>query len=305
MRTRFVTTLPALVLAVLAIVLAIVGLMRYEQKPVEAAVVEKNDVTSEPEPAAVFTYVFAVENIEAGQKLVPELFQSVETAAELDGALLKEDVPFGETLKVPVNAGMPLTRSALEDVSDLARVLSVEERAMAFDLNPLSGIGGLLVPGDRVDVIATFRSDSKDMASSSVILSDLEVLAIRGLLDPRAEPEDDDRNKRNATMVLAVPREDVGRLALASAESHLRFVASSREIVVDALSEPNDQAATASPEEMRKANVAFLSEIRPRSPEAIAKEEAKKQQEEKKKKEDPGHKVHVFEGSGTRTVYVR
>jgi pilus assembly protein CpaB len=314
MRTRLVSTLPALLLALVAIILAVVGLVRYNDQPAATSSSATGQVTrSEPagekEPEKpTFTYLFAKEDIEAGTELKPELFSEITTTVELQGALAKDSATFGEAIPNPLKAGAPLTDYAMEDASILQRELPEGIRAVAFDLNPLSGIGGLLRPGDLVDVVATFKGNSADSALSTVLLREVEVLAMRGTTDPSGGADDDDR-RRNSTMVLAVPEAEVNRLALASAEANLRFVATRRGV---SMAEPVEgdgetEVIAQADQKPQEPEAIFLADIRPLSPEAKAKKEAeeKARRQEKQKETDNGLKVQIFEGSDTRTVYVR
>lgn len=227
MRMRFMSTLPAVLLAVIAVVLAVTGLVRYNQE--QARVAEPAARPGEPPdepPAPRYTYLFATKDLAPGTELTPDLFTRIETPVQLPGALTEADVPFGQTLAAAVKAGRPLTEDAMVDATPLQQVVAEGMRAMAFELDPLTSVGGLLRPGDRVDIMATFRGDSRDIAVSSPLLEQVQVLAIRGAIEPDAAAEEDDR-RRNATMVLAIPEAQVGRVALAAAEARLQFVASS------------------------------------------------------------------------------
>ncbi|MEP3561603.1 MAG: Flp pilus assembly protein CpaB, partial [Marinobacter sp.] len=214
MRAKFVSALPALFLALAAVVLAIVGLVRYNQEQssgstgVESAPATSTEVNEPSLPT--YRYLFALEDIEAGTELVPELFAEVETTVQLPGMLTVDDEPFGETTTTSLRAGNPLGQSTLENASTLQAILDEGMRAVAFDFNPISSIGGLLQPGDVVDVVATFRGDSQDGPSSLTILREIEVLAVKGATDP-AQLTSEDERRRNATMVLAVPDQQVGR----------------------------------------------------------------------------------------------
>ncbi|MBZ0334198.1 Flp pilus assembly protein CpaB [Marinobacter sp. AL4B] len=313
MRAKFVSALPALLLASAAVVLAIVGLVRYnqEQPGVAENVESSRTVTSESDESSLpsYRYLFAVDDIEAGTELTPELFAEVETTVQLPNILTVDDAPFGETTTTALRAGNPLGQSALDSVSALQSILEEGMRAVAFDFNPISSIGGLLQPGDVVDVVATFRGDSQDGPSSLTILRELEVLAVKGATDPAALASEDDR-RRNATMVLAVPDKQVGHLALAASEASLKFVATSHGGSVVASQPASVEGGEAEPSINRndaREEAVFLADIRPQSPEAKAKkeEEKKLRQKQAQKEVQPGLKVQVFEGSETRTVYVR
>ncbi|MEP3588182.1 MAG: Flp pilus assembly protein CpaB [Marinobacter sp.] len=313
MRAKFVSALPALFLALAAVVLAIVGLVRYNQEQssgstgVESAPATSTEVNEPSLPT--YRYLFALEDIEAGTELVPELFAEVETTVQLPGMLTVDDEPFGETTTTSLRAGNPLGQSTLENASTLQAILDEGMRAVAFDFNPISSIGGLLQPGDVVDVVATFRGDSQDGPSSLTILREIEVLAVKGATDP-AQLTSEDERRRNATMVLAVPDQQVGRLALAASEASLKFVATSHGgsvIASGPAAEAGVEAEAAIKSDDRQEDVVFLADIRPLSPDAKARkaEEEKARRKQAKKEEQPGLKVQVFEGSETRTVYVR
>ncbi|WP_323751181.1 Flp pilus assembly protein CpaB [Marinobacter sp.] len=311
MRAKFVSALPALLLATAAVVLAIVGLVRYNQEHSSvAAGIESSPPLPSDEPSLpTYRYLFALEDIDAGTELVPELFAEVETTVRLHDMLTVDDAPFGDATTTSLRAGNPLSQSTLENSSTLQSILDEGMRAVAFDFTPISSVGGLLQPGDVVDVVATFRGDSQDGPSSSTILREIEVLAVKGSTDPAQLTAEDD-GRRNATMVLAVPDDQVGRLALAASEASLKFVATSHGGSVVAL-DPADgssvEAETPIKSDDVQEAVVFLADIRPLSPEAKAKKAAEKKarNQQAKKEEQPGLKVQVFEGSETRTVYVR
>ena len=313
MRAKIVSALPALLLASAAVVLAIVGLVRYSQEQPEVAVSVESPHYESTEADApslpTYRYLFALKDIEAGTELTPELFAEVETTVQLANMLTADDAPFGETTTTALRAGNPLGQSVLENASTLQTIVDDGMRAVAFDFNPISSIGGLLQPGDVVDVVATFRGDSQDGPSSLTILRKIEVLAVKGATDP-AQLTSEDERRRNATIVLAVPDQQVGRLALAASEASLKFVATSHGGSVIA-SQP-DSAEGGETESATQTNdaqeeVVFLADIRPLSPEAKARkaEEKKARKKQAQKEEPPGLKVQVFEGSETRTVYVR
>lgn len=294
MRMRFMSTLPAVLLAVIAVVLAVTGLVRYNQEQARVAEPAAGRASPPDEPPAPrYTYLFATKDLAPGTELTPDLFTRIETPVQLPGALTEADVPFGQTLAAAVKAGRPLTEDAMVDATPLQQVVAEGMRAMAFELDPLTSVGGLLRPGDRVDIMATFRGDSRDIAVSSPLLEQVQVLAIRGAIEPDAAAEEDDR-RRNATMVLAIPEAQVGRVALAAAEARLQFVASSPDAGT-----PEAVAGTPSGRPP-----VFLADIRPLSPDARARKK-KEAAAPSAEKEKPGLKVQVFEGSDARTVYVR
>ena len=65
----------------------------------------------------------------------------------------------------------------------LAAVLGVGMRAVTVGVDPISGIAGLIWPGDRVDLVLTQTSDEKDQpldrrVFSETVLKDVRVIAV-------------------------------------------------------------------------------------------------------------------------------
>ncbi len=104
------------------------------------------------------------------------------TPAELAGAVVRRDVKTGEVLRAedivrPNEAGF------------LANVLGSGMRAVAIAVGPAEGAAGLIVPGDRVDVvlIQNFSDQDVQLAHRSVgetVLSNLRVIAIDQTIVP-------------------------------------------------------------------------------------------------------------------------
>lgn len=63
--------------------------------------------------------------------------------------------------------------------STLASLIAPDKRAISVRVDDVVGVGGFLLPGNRVDVLATRQSDgSSNDAESRTILQDLRVLAV-------------------------------------------------------------------------------------------------------------------------------
>lgn len=83
------------------------------------------------------------------------------------GVLVKKDLSYylDQPLKNDVKEGKMLvtTDFEVEEVANnLASKIPREERAMSMPVDNISGLSGLLRPGDRVDIIGTFPTGSKD-----------------------------------------------------------------------------------------------------------------------------------------------
>ncbi|PMR70179.1 Flp pilus assembly protein CpaB [Halomonas heilongjiangensis] len=62
--------------------------------------------------------------------------------------------------------------------SALAALLDPGKRAMSVRVDDVVGVAGFLLPGNRVDVLSTKRSGSRDNVESKTVLHNLKVLAV-------------------------------------------------------------------------------------------------------------------------------
>lgn len=85
---------------------------------------------------------------QVGARSSPDLIGGALKADELDLAK-------GKRINNPLNAGRPLFYADLAPIQDVD--LPPTSRAMSIGLTTANMIGGLLVPGDRVDIISSYR----------------------------------------------------------------------------------------------------------------------------------------------------
>ncbi len=62
--------------------------------------------------------------------------------------------------------------------STLASLIAADKRAVSVRVDDVVGVGGFLLPGNRVDVLATKQTGGNNSAESKTILQDLRVLAV-------------------------------------------------------------------------------------------------------------------------------
>ncbi|MCY1370368.1 Flp pilus assembly protein CpaB [compost metagenome] len=62
--------------------------------------------------------------------------------------------------------------------STLASLIESDKRAISVRVDDVVGVGGFLLPGNRVDVLATKKVGNNSEAESKTILEDLRVLAV-------------------------------------------------------------------------------------------------------------------------------
>src|SRR5699024_6456870 len=122
-------------------------------------------------------------------------------------------------------AGEILATAHLEAVNRLARAVPSGFRAFAIKIDDVSAVGGMMKPGDLVDVVVHFRNGMDKQPTAMFLLNSIEVLAVWGELPEQYENSEESqqqRSGRNTTAVLAVPREDIPRLMVADANGSLR-----------------------------------------------------------------------------------
>ncbi|WP_162925855.1 Flp pilus assembly protein CpaB [Isoalcanivorax indicus] len=223
--------LPALVLSVLAIVLAIIGLSREPTAPAPVPPEGEPLVVTESrtdDARARYRYWAFARAVEAGAELTDDDLVEVSAGQAVPGAVGTDTPLAGQTVRRNVRAGELVSGFHLEAGGALANALLPGFRAMALPVDEVSGVGGLLEPGDMVDVLATFRdaADQRGEPSAMVLMRNVELLAVGGLLQgAEPDPAARDRRARTSTVVLAVPEQSVPRLMLAAANGSLRLSA--------------------------------------------------------------------------------
>lgn len=305
MNFRFVHAVPALVLSLIAIGLAVYGLLldtpdTARQSPSQASEGQVQRLTEEPELPS-FTYAIAKQTLQAGEVLEPTAVMAIESTEELEGLVELESLPFGESLTARVDKGLPISKSLLELQNPVQQLLKDGHKAVAVELTNLSSVGGLIRPGDSVDIFASFSQGDGASAVSTRLFSAIPVLAVRGATSVTDDLDDDER-RRNPTMVLAIPESDMSRLTLALSESRLTFAATKPkegDSVLTTTAGVGDEAMPSEPKPL----VTFTTDIRPKQPvESISDSQqgAKEESVEEQRRE-----IIVFEGSNSRSVYVQ
>jgi len=86
----------------------------------------------------------------------------------------------GKVTVVNVSAGQLLLAPMFikEGDSALAAVVGRDKRAVTVRVDDVVGVAGFLMPGNRVDVVATHKDDRSGNITSETILSDIKVLAV-------------------------------------------------------------------------------------------------------------------------------
>jgi pilus assembly protein CpaB len=155
-----------------------------------------------------------------------------------EGTFARVDEVVGRGLIVPIVKNEPILKAKLaskEAGSGLPPVIPEGMRAVSVRVNEIIGVAGYVLPGNRVDVVATASpTDARADTTSKVVLSNVQVLTA----GTRMEQNGDQSKPVQVTVVtLLVYPEQAERLALASTEGKIQL----------ALRNPLDQGAPATP----------------------------------------------------------
>jgi pilus assembly protein CpaB len=133
------------------------------------------------DPIETSPLVVASRDMTFGTKLEAEHIRLVDfpSATIPVGAYSDIDSVLGQTIKVFLVEGEPILASKLSTAGGGLSVRIPESlRATSIKVNEISGVSGFVLPGDRVDVLATIDNYGKAGNSATrTILQNLEVLA--------------------------------------------------------------------------------------------------------------------------------
>src|SRR5262249_3256427 len=135
--------------------------------------------------------VVAKQNLAAQTALTAdnvELKDVSQDAVQPNAATSLADVQ-GKELNVPVAQGEQIVSYRIgnpeqPDVQKFADMVPAGKRAMSVTFTELSSAGGLITPGDHVDVIGVFNKSTLGKDQSMLLLQDILVLAVAQSTSP-------------------------------------------------------------------------------------------------------------------------
>lgn len=210
------------------------------EKPAEVSAPRLNVVVAiKPIPAGV---PIARDSIKIEQMTVrPE--GAFDNVAALEGKIPAENIVTGETILAHRMFGLE---------KSIVSAIRPGERAVALKVDEVIGVGNRLNPRDVVDVFALMRRNNDEIAQtqSKLLLAGVRVLAVgnRSVAGRDVNVGNLPENSMPPrTVVLAVPFNDVNRLALAAELGKITLALRSPLDAVPPLAEPaatGDQAKT-------------------------------------------------------------
>lgn len=168
----------AVILAGIAAVIVFVALN-------EAAGSSGEKSTTGSSAAAAQMIVVASRDIEVNTVLSLDMLEIRSFAPEqvIAGASTATEAVVGLPVRFPVQQGEQITAAkvgfeAIVEEQDIALVLERGERAFAVEASEVTAVGGLLLPGNFVDVIAVFKDPETGIERASTVLQNIEVLSV-------------------------------------------------------------------------------------------------------------------------------
>jgi pilus assembly protein CpaB len=148
-----------------------------------------------------------------------EVTMGLTDKSQIIGRLTKERIIKGEAIL--------LDRIYTGEKTNMAFIVPTEKRAVTIGVNEVSEVGGFIIPGDYVDVIATFEEATVDIAGSKiyypkytkVILQNVQVLGVGQNMQVKKEED----KELPASVTLAVTLDEAERLVLADESGVLRL----------------------------------------------------------------------------------
>jgi pilus assembly protein CpaB len=140
------------------------------------------------------------------------------------GAATSLDSVVGRISRTAIFTGDPVTSNRLAprgSSGGLEMKIAPGKRAMAVPINDVSGLGTLIQPNSRVDVLVTLRPDAGEYRQvGKVFLSNIRVLSVGGRLQPSPDAKDD----KARSAALEVTPEQAERLAVAETQGTIQLV---------------------------------------------------------------------------------
>jgi pilus assembly protein CpaB len=138
-----------------------------------------------------------------------------------DGAFSTLDSVAGQTTKVFMSAREPVTAIKLSSRGGgLSMLVRPNMRAASLEVNQVSGVSGFVLPGDRVDILATIEpNNTRQDAVTRTVLQNIEVLASGQKTEQR-----DNKPITVQSVTILVDPDGAETLALAMHEGKIHLV---------------------------------------------------------------------------------
>ena len=206
-----------LILAILFGLAAAFGVFKYLDN-VKASYRSSGNFKQVVVPKQIIAPKTMITNQMVSIKEIPVELIQPNTAMELNEVV-------GKISRTELYAEEPVLLSRLHKDNDLEGGLALTipkgQRALSVAVDDVTGVAGLLRPGDHVDIIATFDSEAEKTTLSSLLLQNIMVLAVGQSLDGVQKGE---QKVNTQTVTLSVKPDEATPLTLASERGSVRLM---------------------------------------------------------------------------------
>ncbi len=174
----------------------------------------------------------AKRDIPARTAITADMLQLTEVPSNalLAGAVAEDGLAVGRVARIPIYRGEQLVEEKLATAGDdtgqlgLPYVVPKGKRGMAVKADRVVGAGGLLRPGDRVDVLGTVEVRYQSLSGNTefrdtrsfILAQDVEVLAVEQKIENKTVPQRTGSSTDDGTLVdQAEPQPDATVVTLA------------------------------------------------------------------------------------------
>ena len=181
---------------------------------------------AKPQQVPTQTIVVASKPLRFGMQLQKDYLREISwpKSALPNGAFDKVDAVLREGKRVvlaPIEVNEPILAVKITGPGQratLSALVAPGMKAVTIRVNDVEGVGGFVLPGDRVDVVMTRQLD-KGAASNEVVLQNVRVLAIDQLADIRS-----DKPSIAKAVTLEVDTRDAQKVWLAASVGNLSLL---------------------------------------------------------------------------------
>lgn len=176
--------------------------------------------------APVSYYAVAAADLKKGMKIGPEAvaLKGRRTAETPPDVFLSTGPVVGRVLAQDLAKGEALTASMLEPlelkVPGVSAMITPGKRAMAVKGNPVMGLSGFVLPGNKVDVLVSLTKGRDEKPVTKLVLANVPVLATGTQL---SSPKGEGKTASVDVYTLELTPEESERLALAATRGTLHF----------------------------------------------------------------------------------
>jgi pilus assembly protein CpaB len=143
--------------------------------------------TVAPSASDTVKVVVASRDIAPGSEVKEDMLRVIDVPNDLRiaGAFTESAPIVGEVTNVAIASGEQITSKKIGPTVDegIGQVVTLGQRGLSVEIEEATAVGGLLLPGDRVDVIATYEKTTDGLSGDTTtvvrtVLQDVEILAV-------------------------------------------------------------------------------------------------------------------------------